>query len=57
MDLWFYITLIVAFSLIYYGYDKKKSYELKGKEIELEQMKIELEMKKLDKGFDIQRKD
>lgn len=47
MDLWFYITIIVGFSLIYYGYDKKKSYELRAKEIELEQKKIDLEMEKI----------
>ncbi|MDW0112060.1 MULTISPECIES: hypothetical protein [Sporosarcina] len=49
MSIWFYITIITGFSLIYYGYDKKKSYELKGKQIELEQKKLELEMKKLEK--------
>jgi hypothetical protein len=57
MDLWFYITLITAFSLLYYGYDKKKSYELKAKEIELEHKKIELEMKKLDTPVDLKKVD
>ncbi|MBP3950977.1 hypothetical protein [Bacillus suaedae] len=43
-----WITIIVALSLLYYGYDKKKGYELEEKKIELEQKKIDLEMKKLD---------
>ncbi len=50
MDIWFYITLIVAFSFIYLGYDNKKRYELKCKEIELEQKIIDLEIKKVEKG-------
>ncbi|WP_200816578.1 hypothetical protein [Halobacillus sp. Marseille-P3879] len=49
MDLFFYITIIVALSLIYYGYDKKKSYELKVKEVELEYQRLEIEKLKLDK--------
>lgn len=44
----FYLALIVAFSLIYYGYVKKKDNELKMKEFELEEKKVELEMKKLE---------
>jgi hypothetical protein len=44
----FYLTIIIGFSLLYYGYVKKKDSELKMKEIELEEKKIELEMKKLD---------
>jgi hypothetical protein len=44
----FYLTIIIGFSLLYYGYVKKKDNELKMKEIELEERKIELEMKKLD---------
>ncbi|MCT2535390.1 hypothetical protein NC661_17895 [Aquibacillus koreensis] len=48
MDFLFYITIIVALSLIYYGYEKKVNAELKKKEIELEEKKIELEMKKID---------
>ena len=49
-SLWFYISLMVAFSLLYYGYDKKKSYELKAKELEvqLEYKRLEVEMKKLE---------
>lgn len=49
MDFAFYVTVIIGFSLIYYGYVKKKDVELKKKEIELEEKKIELEMKKLEK--------
>ncbi len=59
MDFWFYITIIVVFSLFYYGYDTKKKYDLKQKnlelehalkikEIELEEKKLDLEMRKMD---------
>jgi len=48
MDLFFYITVIVGFSLIYYGYVKKIDHDLKKKELEIEEKKIELEIKKLD---------
>jgi hypothetical protein len=51
MDFWLYITIIVAFSLLYFGYENKKKYELKAKEIELEQKYLELEMKKIEKGI------
>lgn len=57
MDLWFYITVIVALSLIYYGYDKKKSYELKEKQVELEYIRLELEMKKLEMGHPIEKEE
>jgi hypothetical protein len=55
LDLWFYITVIVALSLIYYGYDKKKSYELQEKKVELEYLRLELEMKKLEMGLPIEK--
>ncbi|MGP4074685.1 hypothetical protein [Halobacillus sp. K22] len=48
MDLFFYITIIVGFSLIYYGYVKKIDNDLKKKELEIEEKKLELEMKKID---------
>ncbi|MFJ7934973.1 hypothetical protein [Sporosarcina sp. NPDC096371] len=48
MDFLFYITLIVGFSLIYYGYIKKTDNDLKKKELELEEKKVELEMKKIE---------
>lgn len=48
MDLFFYITIIVGFSLIYYGYVKKSDNDLKKKELELEEKKLELEIKKLE---------
>lgn len=48
LDLFFYITIIVGLSLIYYGYVKKQDNDVKKKQIELEEKKIELEMKKLD---------
>ncbi|MGP4069988.1 hypothetical protein [Halobacillus sp. B29] len=48
MNLFFYITIIVGFSLIYYGYVKKIDNDLKKKELEIEEKKIELEIKKLD---------
>ena len=43
-----FITIIVGMSLLYYAYDKKKSYDIKEKQIELEQKRVELEMKKLE---------
>ena len=48
MDLFFYITIIVGLSLIYYGYVKKQDNDLKKKQLELEEKKIELEIRKLD---------
>lgn len=57
MDLWFYITVIVAISLIYYGYDKKKSYELQEKKVELEYLRLEIEMKKVEMGIPIEKDD
>lgn len=47
MDTFFYITVITAFSLIYYGYIKKKDTDLKVKELELVEKKVELELEKL----------
>lgn len=55
MDLFFYITLIVGFSLIYYGYVKKTDNDLKKKELELEEKKIELELKKLEHSKECQK--
>ncbi|MGY0691270.1 hypothetical protein ACW2QC_00590 [Virgibacillus sp. FSP13] len=57
MSLWFYITVIVGFSLIYYGYDKKKNYELRIAEMELEQKKLDLEMKKIECGISEEQQD
>ncbi|MFD2760171.1 hypothetical protein [Lentibacillus juripiscarius] len=54
MDLFFYITVIISLSLLYYGYVKKKDNELKEKEIALEEKKVELEMKKLDHNKEYQ---
>lgn len=51
MDIYIASTIIVALSLLYYGYDKKKSYELKEKELELEHKKLELEIIKLNKDM------
>jgi len=48
MSFSFYITVIIGFSLIYYGYVKKLETNLKMKSIELEEKKIELEMKQLE---------
>ncbi|SDN68126.1 hypothetical protein [Bacillus sp. OK048] len=48
MGFYFYATIVIGISLIYYGYIKKKDNELKIKELELEEKKVELEMKKLD---------
>ena len=57
MDWWFYITIITGLSLLYYGHENKKKYELKRKTIELEHelkiKEIELEQKKLD--FEIKK--
>ncbi|WP_240508001.1 hypothetical protein [Virgibacillus indicus] len=52
--MFFYITIIVGFSLIYYGYVKKRDYDLKEKELKLEERKVELEMKKIEYGKDFQ---
>lgn len=49
LDLWFYVTVIVGMSLLYYGYENKKKYNLKEKELELEHKKIDLEIKKVEK--------
>ncbi len=57
LDFWLFITIIVGFSLLYYGYDKKKSYELKTKKIELEHKKLDLEMKKLENTPSDQQQD
>ncbi|RKQ30497.1 hypothetical protein [Oceanobacillus halophilus] len=53
MEYLFYVTviIIVGFSLLYYGYDKKKSYELKLKEIELEKRKLDLELINIENGI------
>ena len=48
MDFFFYITIIVGFSLIYYGYVKKQDNDLKKKQLELEEKKIELEIRRLE---------
>ena len=55
MDLWFYFMVIIGFSLLYYGYENKKKYELEIKKIELEQKKLDLEMKKLENGITLQK--
>lgn len=54
MDLYFYITIIVGFSLIYYGYVKKIDNDLKKKKLELEEKKVELEMKKIEMSKECQ---
>lgn len=48
LDFFFYITIIVGLSLIYYGYVNKSDNEVKKKKLEVEEKKIELEMKKLE---------
>jgi len=48
IDFSFYITLIIGFSLIYYGYVRKLDNDLKKKQIELEEKKLELEMRMLE---------
>lgn len=68
MDWWFYITIIIGLSLLYYGHENKKKYELqrkamelehelKIKEIELEQKKVDLEIKKIENGISKQNLD
>ncbi len=57
LDWWFYITIIIGLSLLYYGYENKNKYLLKIKEIELEQKKLDLEMKKIEKGISKQNHD
>lgn len=43
----FYVTIIVAMSLLYHGYLKKKEFDLKMKEVDLEQSKVELELERV----------
>ena len=68
MDWWFYITIITGLSLLYYGHENKKKYELKRKtiklehelkikEIELEQKKLDLEIKKVENSISKQNPD
>jgi hypothetical protein len=57
VDLFFYIVLIIVFSLIYYGYVKKKDIDLKMKELELEEKKVELEIKRLEVSEDCKKRD
>ncbi|MCA0970839.1 hypothetical protein LCM20_09575 [Halobacillus litoralis] len=49
MGLFFYMTIVVGLSLMYYAYVKKLDNDVKKQELQLEEKKIELEMKKLDK--------
>lgn len=48
LGLFFYLTIVIGFSLIYYGYVKKTERDIKMKELDLEAKKVELEMKKLE---------
>ncbi|WP_338448420.1 hypothetical protein R4Z09_19590 [Niallia oryzisoli] len=68
MDWWFYITFIIGLSLLYYGHENKKKYELqrrtmelehelKMKEMELEQKRLDLEMKKIENDKSVQNLD
>jgi hypothetical protein len=62
LDWWFYLTIIIGLSLLYYGHENKKKYELKRKTIELEhelaikkmdleQKRMDLEIKKMENGI------
>lgn len=44
----FFVILITALSLIYYGYIHKIENDVKKKELELEERKIELEILQLE---------
>ena len=68
MDWWFYITIIIGLSLLYYGHENQKKYELKRKavelehelqikEMELEQKRLDLEIKKIETGMSKQNFD
>ncbi|WP_377890503.1 hypothetical protein [Alkalihalobacillus sp. R86527] len=48
MGLFFYLTIVIGCSLIYFGFVKKTERDIKMKELELEAKKVELEMKKLE---------
>ncbi|MGF2616145.1 hypothetical protein ACQUWN_11140 [Rossellomorea aquimaris] len=48
MDFMFFVILITALSLIYYGYIHKIENDVKKKELELEERKIELEIMQLE---------
>jgi hypothetical protein len=45
LDWWFYITIIIGLSLLYYGHENQKKYELKRKTMELEH---ELQIKEME---------
>ncbi|MDV2883670.1 hypothetical protein RYX45_00655 [Alkalihalophilus pseudofirmus] len=47
-DMYLFIIVIIALSLIYNGYKRKKNYDIKRLELELEHKKIDLETKKID---------
>ena len=68
MDWWFYITIIIGLSLLYYGHENQKKYELKRKtmelehelqikEMELEQKRLDLEIIKIENGISKQNLD
>lgn len=68
MDWWFCITIIIGLSLLYYGHENQKKYELKRKtmelehelqikEMELEQKRLDLEIKKIENGISKQNLD
>ena len=68
MDWWFYITIIIGLSLLYYGHENQKKYELKRKtmelehelqikEMELEHKRLDLEIKKIENGISKQNFD
>ncbi|MGM0845604.1 MAG: hypothetical protein ACQEUT_11550 [Bacillota bacterium] len=47
MDFMFFVILITALSLIYYGYVHKLENDVKKKELDLEERKLELEILQL----------
>lgn len=55
MDFYFYVTVIIGFSLIYYGYIKKIEIDLKMKELEIKEKQIELETKILEKESELKK--
>ncbi|MCA1064379.1 hypothetical protein QTG56_22435 (plasmid) [Rossellomorea sp. AcN35-11] len=44
MNFFVLVVVVIGFSLIYYGYEKKKDYEVKLRELDIQEKKIDLEI-------------
>lgn len=50
MDFFFYVAVIAGMGILYAGYESKKSYKLREKQLRVEERRIELEKLKVEKG-------